>query len=83
LELYVCSDLCDDTIVGENELPLLRRVYLEKTGNLIFQYPFEVPLRLGQFSDVHVYIRDGKNRPASFLSGEVTVTLQLKKQPFY
>ena len=80
-ELFVCSSLCHDSIVGEREIPLLRRVYLEKP-NIIYQYPYEVPIKLGQFQDVHVYITDAKNAPASFLSGEVTVTSLLRKLPF-
>ena len=80
-EIFVCSDICEDTIVGEREMPLSRRVYLDKQ-NIIYQYPYEVPIKLGQFQDVHVYIKDAKNAPASFLSGEVTVTLLLRRIPF-
>ena len=80
-EIFVCSDICEDTIVGEREMPLIRRVYLEKE-NIIYQCPYEVPIKLGQFQDVHVYIKDAKNAPASFLSGEVTVTLLLRRIPF-
>ena len=80
-EIFVCSDICEDTIVGEREMPLIRRVYLDKQ-NIIYQYPYEVPIKLGQFQDVHVYIKDAKNAPASFLSGEVTVTLLLRRIPF-
>ena len=80
-EIFVYSDICEDTIVGERKLPLLRRVYLDKQ-NIIYQNPYEVPIELRQFQDVHVYIRDAKNAPASFLSGEVTVTLLLRRLPF-
>ena len=80
-EIFVCSDICEDTIVGEREMPLIRRVYLDKQ-NIIYQYPYEVPIKLGQFQDVHVYIKDAKNASASFLSGEVTVTLLLRRIPF-
>ena len=80
-EIFVCSDICEDTIVGEREMPLIRRVYLDKQ-NIIYQYPYEVPIKLGQLQDVHVYIKDAKNAPASFLSGEVTVTLLLRRIPF-
>lgn len=81
-EVFVCSNICEDTIVGDRELPLLRRVYLDKE-NIIYQSPYEVPVKLGQFQDVHVYIRDAKHSPASFLSGEVTLTLLLRKFPFF
>lgn len=81
-EVFLCSNICDDTIVGDTELPLLRRIYLDKE-NIIYQSPYEVPIKLGQFQDIHVYIRDAKNSPASFLSGEVTVALLLRKLPFF
>ena len=76
-EVFLCSNICEDTIVGDKEMPLIRRVYLEKE-NIIYQCPYEVPIKLGQFQDVHMYIRD-----ASFLFGEVTVTLLLRKLPFF
>ena len=44
-EVFVCSDICEDTIVGDRELPLLRRVYLDKE-NIIYQSPYEVPVKL-------------------------------------
>ena len=81
--LYVCSDLCDDTVVGERELPLLRRAYTRKSTNITYKNPYEVPLRVGHFGDVHVNIRDDDNEPASFLTGEVTVTLVFKRHPFH
>lgn len=82
-DLYVCSELCDDTVVGEMELPLLRRVHARKTTNISYKIPYEIPLRLGHFGDVHIYIRDEHNEPASFLSGEVTVTLVfIRTNPF-
>lgn len=81
-ELYVCSNLCQDSIVGDRELPLLRLVNCKKSGNIIYNYPYEVPLRLGELQDVRVYIRDVNNQPASFLKGITTVTILLKKRLF-
>ena len=80
-EAFLCSIICEDTIVGDKELPLIRRVYLEKE-NIIYLCLYEVPIKLGQFQDVHVYIRDAKGSPALFLSGEVTSTLLLSKRKF-
>ena len=55
-ELFVYSNLCDSSIVGERALPLLRRFYLEKQKT-IYQYPYEVPIRLRQFQDVNGMLR--------------------------
>lgn len=81
-ELIVCSDLCDDTVVGERELPLLRRVYTKRTTSIIYQVPYAVPLRIGHFADIHIYIGDEDNEPASFLTGDVTVMLLFKRDLF-
>ena len=56
--------------------------FILESQNIIYQNPCEVAIKLRQFQDVHVYIRDAKNAPASFLSGEVTVTLLLRRLPF-
>ena len=81
-ELYVCSNLCQDTVVGERELPLLRLVNYKKAENIIYNFHYEIPLRLGEFQDVRVYIRDSNNQPASYLKGTTTITLLLKKRLF-
>ena len=78
-KLYVCRNLCQDSIVGNRELPLLRLVNLKKAGNIIYNYPYQVPLRFGEFQDVRVYIRNASNQPVSFLKGLTTVTLLLNK----
>lgn len=82
-ELFVFSNLCDNTVLAGHELPLLRRVYMKNEENIIYQLPYEVPLRIGQFQDVHVYIKDSNSNPASFIKEKVTVTLHLKKHPFH
>jgi hypothetical protein len=56
-DVYIYTNLCEDTIVGDKELPLLRHVYLKTSSlNEIFTYPYEVPTRIGQVHDVHTYI---------------------------
>ena len=49
-ELFVFSNLCDNTVLGGHDVPLLRRVWL-KGGqqNLIYQVPYDVPLRIDSF----------------------------------
>jgi hypothetical protein len=80
-DVYIYSNLCEDTIVGDKELPLIRRVYLKRSSpNEIFIYPYEVATRLGEVRDVHihVYIKDETGQEASFLREETNVTLKLK-----
>lgn len=82
-ELFVFSNLCDNTVLGGHDVPLLRRVWLkDKKENIIYQVPYNVPLRIGQFQDVHIYINDPQGNQASFIQNKVSVTLHLKKLPF-
>lgn len=49
MDVYIYSNLCEDTIVRDKELPLLRRLYLKRSfENQIFKYPYKVSMRLGQ-----------------------------------
>ena len=38
-ELYVCSNLCQDSNVGD----------MKKAENIIYNYPYQVPLQFGEF----------------------------------
>ena len=82
-ELFVFSNLCDNTILAGREVPLLRRVWFDDNKqNVIYELPYDVPLRIGQFQEVHIYIKDSSGSPASFILDRVTVALRLKKHPF-
>lgn len=74
-EIYIYCSICDESIVGEKVLPLLRRVYISNTGNTIFLKPYRIPIRFTDLTDIHIYIKDRKDKDASFLFGELTVTL--------
>ena len=80
--LLICTNLCTDTIIGERELPLLRRVYTDSTNTYSFSHIHEIPVRLKQFQMVHVYIRTDTNAPASLVTGRVTLTLELKRKAY-
>lgn len=82
-DIYVCCDLCSNTIVGDTEIPLLRRLYLNrKAENLIFSSPYGVPLKTGTIQEIHIYLTTSKNELASFLTGQLTITLQFINKPF-
>lgn len=79
VDAYIYTNLCEDTIIGDKELPLLRRVNLKTSSpNEIFTFPYEVSARLGQVHDVHIYIKDANGQDASFLQDYTSVTLLLK-----
>ena len=80
-EIYVYCGVCDDTIVGEKQVPLLRRIYLEDKKNTIFTTPYQVPLRIADLSDIHIYIKDAQDKNASFITGSLCVTLVFRRHP--
>ena len=74
-EIFVYSDICEMSLVGEKERPLLRRIYISETGNMIFEKSYEVPLRNQSFGYLHFEIMDKNQKPANFLFNESVVSL--------
>lgn len=75
----ICS-ICEDTIIGECQGPLLRRIYLIDSKNQIFLRLYRKPLRINDLTDLHIYIKDKNGGDASFLTGESAVTLVFRQQ---
>ena len=80
----MCSDICQDTFVGCAEVPLIRQVYISdnKQENIVYNYPYYIPIKIGNIQQIHIYIKDRRGLPATFLKGRVTVTLHFMKFPF-
>lgn len=78
-EFVVFCSVCDDSIVGGNSKPLLRRIVLKNTDNIIFEHPHRIPLRTKDLRDIHVYIKVSQDADVSFLTGESTVTLVFRR----
>lgn len=82
-ELFVCCDICEESIVGGKEAPLLRRIYLGKNPkNITYSQPYYIPVKIGQLQQIAIYITDRDGNLVSFLNGPVTVTLHFKKIPY-
>ena len=60
--------MCDDSIVGEQQKPLLIRICLKDVNNVIFLRPYRIPFRTNDFNDVRIYIRDRNDQDVSFLT---------------
>ena len=80
-EIFVFCSLCDMSIVGGKEVPLLRRIYLQNEKNVIFTAPYQIPLRCADVTDIHIYIKDAQDKPASFLTDPPTLTLVFRRHP--
>lgn len=81
-ELFIFSDICQNSFIGNNEHPLLRRTYFDnaKQRNVIYNTPYYIQVRQGEIQQIHFYIKDDKGQDASFLQEKVTITLHLKKR---
>lgn len=82
-ELFVCCDICEETIVGGKDAPLLRRVCLgQNPENIAFTVPYYIPVKICELQQICIYITDREGNLVSFLDGPVTVTLHFKKFPY-
>ena len=78
--MYVFTDLCEHSYVNDKHLPILRRIPLLKKKNIdkSFAQPYAVKVAHSQIQRIRVYIMDEKNKPVSFSSEPVYLTLRLK-----
>ena len=78
-ELYVYCNVCETSLVGEVERSLLRRVFSENNKNQISLKPYEVPLRFRDIRTLHFVITEKDNKPATFLTSDVCLSVELRK----
>ncbi len=83
--LYISSDMCTESIVGDKYSPLLRAIFPTSAGRWMrsFALPQFVALRVKELSEVDILITDENDLPASFLTDPVTLTLHFRRCPFY
>ena len=85
-DVYIYSSLCENSPVSDSELPLLRHIVLQgnkKERRFVFPTCHYIPVKVRDIQDIHLYIKDRKGEPASFITGPVIVTLHLKPLPFW
>jgi len=72
-ELFVYSDICQDSFSGSSERPLLRRVFYEDKdqNNIVYDNPYYVPIKQPDIQQIRVYIKDSNGQHASFFKGKV------------
>ena len=83
--LIISSSLCKESILHGHEKPVLRAIW--KTSNkgwhCVFETPIYLPLKKLEIREFDIYIYTDTDQPASFLKSPVTITLELKRIPFY
>lgn len=75
-QLYLCSDLCENSIIGEYTLPVLRRIGRVTTRPPIIAY---VPVKTRELSTVRVYIKENVQDIPSFSSGMFYCVLRFRR----
>lgn len=82
--LYVYTDICMESLVHGERLPLLRR--LEKNKKTSWEYrfdsPFYLPVKRKEFIDFEIHIKLADNTFPSDLISPLHMTLHFKQYPF-
>ena len=84
--LFVCMDLCLQSIIGNRKLPILRRISNVKNiqSNEIIEATFDhllyIPLNQKVIDVIEIYITDEKSNPVIFSQGPLLITLHMQKK---
>jgi hypothetical protein len=79
---YLCSDICEDSSVGDVRLPVLRRLSAKgrkKDSEIQFQHPLYMRVRLDHIPRIRLFIRPEHHSDEADRSGQLTCTLHFKK----
>ena len=81
--LFVYSDICQYSLIGDASAPLLRIVQLknddERMVTKTFPHVYCTPVSKINFDAVEIYIRDDTGVQIPFAYGKLVVTLHFKK----
>ena len=74
---FICSDLLEESFVGDSKLPLFRRVRV-KTSH--FAQILYIPVKLKRFQSIRVYLRSWHLQPARAVRGSTYCTLHFRRR---
>ena len=84
--LYVYCDLCEEVIVGDMKVQLLRIVPINgEQGDYIchnYDFPTYTPLQTKNFGEIKILITDDAGKLIPFKSGKSIVTLHFRRKGF-
>lgn len=83
LNMYVCSDICQQSFVNDNMLPVLTRFNVKVNNDsalkeIMISNPIYIPIVQFFKQDIHLYIKGDENRSISLTKGPTKLTLHLK-----
>lgn len=77
---YLCSDICEESIIGENRLPILRSIHRKPNGTLINDEMYKViwlKVMRPSISTIRLYICDETGEIITLGKNSLTCTLLL------
>ena len=77
-QLLILCDLCQDSIVGDKRLPILRRMTFEDPGYRSFGVFYYVNLKAHEVDRITVYLKTETGQEPSFGSGKLLCTLHFQ-----
>ena len=82
-ELFVCTDVCEESFACDTYTPILRVVSTTrktKTMTKMFTDPFYVRVKQDRFQDIRIFIRGGRLKTTIIMTGTLTCTLHYRKR---
>lgn len=79
----ICSNVCQESCVGDVRLPILRRMSFKgRTREAVFQFeqPHYIRVKVDLLERVRIFITDPHHQGSSVSSGQVTCTLHLRRR---
>ena len=82
--LYVYCDACEESIVGDTKVKLLRIVPIYgEHGEYVchtYDFPMYTPVQTKNFSEIKIHITDDTGKSIPFRSGKSIITLHFKRR---
>ena len=76
---YLCSNVCEESLVGDFVLPILRVIYPSKHTQFIER--LNVPVKLGRISAIRLYLLRASGNRGSKVFGTTHCSLKFRKHP--
>ena len=76
---YVCSNICEDSIVGETLQPVLRRIPVKSPLTFAFYDTFHFKVSKSDLQRIEISIRDSAFKKIDISTGTVLCTLHLQR----
>lgn len=78
----VLCNICDSSLVGEHQMPILRRIDLRQAPSYTFANEYIIPIKVKETPHIELHIKARNGTHSSFLKEETHATLHLRRYPF-